>query len=63
MFCETKRLSLLEAARAAGCSTEAVRRWCADLGIGVLEDKKWRVDPAKLDQIIAARSALKKGRV
>ena len=51
-------LSLIEAARAADTSEEAVRGWCLRLGIGELIDGRWHVDPEKLQAVIEARRVM-----
>lgn len=54
-------LTIIEAARAADSSTEAVRVWCIRLGIGQRTAEGWRVDPDKLAKVIEARALLKRG--
>jgi len=51
-------LSLIEAARRADASEEAVRGWCLRLGIGDLIDGRWRVDADKLQAVIEARRVM-----
>lgn len=51
-------LSLIEAARAADTSEEAVRGWCVRLGIGEKIDGRWHVDPEKLQAVIEARRVM-----
>ena len=58
---ESLKPTLLEAARAADCSTEAVRQWCVRLGIGERTKDGWRVDPDKLAKVIEARAILQRG--
>ena len=51
-------LSLIEAARRADASEEAVRGWCRRLGIGELIDGRWCVDADKLQAVIEARRVM-----
>jgi hypothetical protein len=54
-------LTIIEAARAADCSTETVRLWCSRLEIGERTADGWRVDPDKLAKVIEARAILQRG--
>lgn len=51
-------LSLIESARRADASEEAVRGWCLRLGIGSLVNGQWRVDPDRLQAVIDARRVM-----
>jgi excisionase family DNA binding protein len=51
--------SLREAARYAGVTAPAIRKWIDEYRLGEMVDGRWHIDKARLDELLEARRRLK----